>query len=189
MQTKRGPELQASFRIDWPPHGVTYEVTEDASRIVSTLRSSYSVVAALFFLAWMSMTASILWFGVIGNSHFDLFRLFLVCLLLLATIPLGYEAMLAAFGRVEIFVHRTNESARLFVGVGSIGWSRIIRLSEITSVDETASRLRVNAMDLKEILVRYEGGKLQFGRSLSPRRRRYLTHALNYLARLAESGN
>jgi hypothetical protein len=156
--------------VDFPPHGASFEQLPNGFRVGAPTRSwralSLLIVPLIFFFAGFSNVKN-----HEMESLFDL--LFLLLVIWLVTLC----AIIVA-GKVELLL--TGDRLRLFVGIGSLGWSRNYPLSDFSAV-RIEKRYRRSTVIL--LLGKYG---VRFGSLLSPKKRFFVLNAVARMLRERE---
>lgn len=171
LVTKRNAE---SF-VGEPPAGVSFQQDGEGFEIVSTIRSLLLVFMLPFAVAWISfLSFFISQMPADGPVQMKLFMLPFV----VAGIALLTTCVLMALGRVS--VGAKGYEGWVFIGVGSLGWTRRFSWRDIERIEEGRTSFQVNGTNQPTILL--SGSRyINFGSMLSGERRNYILRRLQTL--------
>lgn len=170
----------ASFNINDPPGGVSYENYGMGWRIATTTRSWGALFLVPFMCVWSGFSLGGIYGSQIAEGEFDLLRSLFGIPFLLGTILFGSMALMSCIGRMVIASDEMDHDAgTIFFGVGPIGLTKRFRWSEITGIDETLTNGRKSRSP--QITLYRDSGDINIGSMLTEKRRRYVLRALRQL--------
>ena len=131
-----------------------------------------------FMCVWSGASLGVIYGTQIWNGQFNLMMSLFGIPFLLGSILFGGIALMTVCGKVELAAE--DEAARIFTGIGSIGWTRRFDWSWVSRIDETRSSLRYSA-DSGMAIALDGKTRLTFGSLLNDTRRYYLLQSLRKL--------
>lgn len=161
--------------LESPPAGTWIRQDFDRSVIAASTRSAGAFFLVPFLLAWGGGSLGGIYGTQLLRGEFDLFKSLFGLPFLAGTVFLGILTLMSLFGRIEI---RTGRQAALFIGVGSIGWTRPFEWSAVRSIRMLAANPNQDGAGSRLAIEFTHGAPLTVGVGLSPRRQAYLVAAL-----------
>lgn len=159
-----------------PPAGAWRRVEDGASIIGASTRSPIALFLVPFMCVWSGGSLGGIYGSQIIKGKLDLGLSLFGIPFVLGTVMLGSVALMAVFGKVEVTVGRASS---VFVGIGSIGWTRRFDWSTVTSIREDFGGARGS----NKVIVLEGKDRLAFGTGLNESRRFFLVRALKQLRR------
>lgn len=179
-----GANIPGSVDLAAPPPGAWYR--DDGVEVVigATTRSAATgFFFTLFATFWNGITWTVLLGTLTGlikpsNSSGQSQSPVFIALFLVPFVLIGIGTALAAvfcwIGRSE--VHIRGADGAVFLGFGSIGWTRRFNVAEVSDVTIEAASWRQNNRAVYQVVLK--GPDLRFGGSLTRERRDFLAAAL-----------
>lgn len=170
-------EAPDDFDLRTPRPGTSFEETGIGWRLVASTRSHGAFVDVPFAIFWTSLTTGFT-VAQIAAGEFTPFMALFLSPFVLATFVLWAFAAMRIAGKFVVSVERGE--GRVFVGVGSIGWTRRFDWNEIASVEEDA--LWYYYSGSSGVVISLLGAtQINFGSLLSHPRREWMLYALKTL--------
>lgn len=164
--------------LDSPPRGAW--VTEDVQEatVGASTRSPVAFFLVPFMCVWSGGALGGIYGSQIASGEFDLMMSLFGIPFLLGSIIFWTLAIMAVCGKVVVRV--SHEQGSVFVGVGSIGWTRLFNWTDMQTIRE--DRANVYHYGGYGAGIVLEGtSRIKFGTNLSEKRRYFMLHALRQL--------
>lgn len=175
-----------SFDLRQAPSGVSFENEGLGWRITATIRSGIGYFLFLFAIIFGIAAVLIVLVPQINAGKFDLMESLFGIPFVGASLLMGTISLFLLFGETKVEAdQRDPDVGRIFVGLGSLGWSRNVRWSEVTQIEETDSGGTVNDRPIMQITLHRDQGDIHFGALLSKPRLHYVMYALTQLVTLS----
>ncbi len=164
--------------VHHPPAGAWYQDAGDRIVVGATTRSPMAFYFVPFMIVWSGFSLGGIYGSQILAGKFNpLLSCFGIPFIAGSVLFWGLTLMMVC-GRVGVCID--GESARIFQGVGRLGWTRTFRLSEISTVREELTRVSINKRPRQGIIL--EGSRrLVFGTLLNDERRYFVAEVLRGL--------
>jgi hypothetical protein len=143
----------------------------------ATTRSPAAFFIVPFMCVWSGFSLGGIYVTQIISGKFDLVSSLFGIPFLIGTIIFGTLALMTVCGKVEVTIGRNSS---VFIGIGSLGWSRRFDWLTIKSIREEVTKTQYPGSSGAAIVL--EGARrLKFGGGLNEERRYFILSALKYL--------
>jgi len=164
--------------VDSPPNGAWISEDFQGAIVGASTRSPVAFFLVPFMCVWSGGSIGGIYGTQIASGKFDLTMSLFGIPFLLGTLLFGSIALMAVCGKVVVKLSRENSS--IFLGVGSIGWTRRFNWSEMDKISETPSNVQYPGG--QGVGITLEGKtRIKFGTNLSEKRRYFMLNALKSL--------
>ena len=163
-----------------PPKGVWYRQDMSGFELGATTRSAAAFFLVPFMCVWSGFSLGGIYGSQIYHHKFNLTSSLLGIPFILGSLLFWSLALMATFGRTVLYVN--GDQARIFIGVGPVGWTRKFKWSGIREVSEGVGGYQRNGR-LQPRIVLEGDTRLTFGSNLREDRRYFIVNALRSLLR------
>jgi hypothetical protein len=161
-----------------PPKGASFQAGAGGFTVQANTRSSEALFLVPFMCVWSGFSLSGIYGTQIRKGVFDLWSSLFGLPFLLGTFMFGGLAIMKSCGRVVVV--KDNDEGAVFQGVGSIGWTRRFRWSDVESIRESetgdgrSGPRKLISLNFRSV----DRDCLKFGTLLSAERRWYIISVL-----------
>lgn len=175
-------ETDTPFDPAAAPPGTWYRDNGVETVVGATTRTRAAILLVVFFLAWSGGTLGGIYGSQVVSGKFDLVQSLFGLIFLAGSCALGSFALLSYWGRVEVTMKQ--QSLRVFVGVGSMGWSKTVDPATVKSVSEDWAGWSRGKRPQRSIVLS-GATTIKFGSLLTMERRQFVMKALKNALRPA----
>lgn len=166
------------FDIENPPKGAWLNSERHQLVIGATTRSPLAFFLVPFMLVWSGGSLGGIYGSQIIKGEFSLFMSLFGIPFLIGSIFFWGIALMAIWGKVEVFL--TQEGGKIRTGIGAMGFSKSFRWDEISSIEERAPDYKYGKKQKGGIVL--EGKRrISFGTGLNSSRRYYMYRTLKII--------
>jgi len=158
------------------PPGAWFVTDEDSWQVGATTRSPEVFLVIPFMVVWTTITVARLYSPQLASGKFNLLASLVGLAFLAPAVYMGLIVLMMVCGKVTVTV--INDEGLIFTGVGSIGWKRRFRWSDVQRIVENYCKVRhARSKGLKKL--QFEGQtRLSFASMVSEPRRHFMLHVL-----------
>lgn len=160
-----------------PPKGAWFKQEIDKIVVGASTRSPIAFFLVPFMCVWSGGSLGGIYGSQIAKGEFDLIHSLFGIPFILGSIIFWTYALMAIWGKVEVSI---SHNSSIFVGIGSMGWTRRFDWSEVQVIREDGTQIRYPGGHPGAIVM--EGTeRLKFGTGLNEKRRYFVLSVLKYL--------
>ncbi len=161
--------------VSRPPRGAWHRSQGNEFEVGAVSRSGIAFFLVPFTLFWSGLSLGGIYGSQLAKGQFNLEQSLFGLPFLAGTLILVPITLMAIFGKVV--VRSSGDSGGVFIGVGSIGWTRKFRWSEIRRARMSLTKWKQNHRALP--VIELEAPKpVRFGSQLSEARREFMLAVL-----------
>ncbi|MCP4522340.1 MAG: hypothetical protein GY827_11725 [Cytophagales bacterium] len=158
------------FDMDDPPKGTWIKREMNKMVIGVSTRSPFAFFLIPFMVVWSSMSIGGIYGSQIMSGEFNPFMSLFGIPFLLGSIIFWSIALMTITGKVELTLDK--QGGKIFTGVGVIGITKRFQWSEVSSIEEKVSNLRMRGRQNTSLV--FEGKRrISFGYGLIREHRQY----------------
>ncbi len=162
--------------LEEAPKGAWVRTSAREIIIGATTRSAAAFFLVPFMLVWSGGSLGGIYGSQIASGEFDLLMSLFGLPFLIGSIIFWALALMAINGKVEVSI---GHESKVFVGIGSLGWTRRFDWGSITTIHEDISGVNYPGGYNRAIVL--EGkGRIKFGSNLTSERQYFVVNALKY---------
>lgn len=128
-------KTDSKFDSESPENGTWFETNDKYWLVGASHRSYYALFIIPFTCMWAGGSLSGIYGTQITSMNFDLFDSLFGLPFLIGSIVMIVTSLMVTFGKTIVYVEADN-SATIFIGIGTKGWYRRFKWNEIRSVKE-----------------------------------------------------
>ena len=165
----------SNFSISSPPKGAWYDKEFDKVTVGASTRSPIAFFIVPFMIVWSGGSLGGIYGTQIASGEFSFFTSLFGLPFLIGTLIFGSLAVMSVAGKVEVVIE--NSVAKIFVGVGGLGWTRTFDWNKVQIIREENTAARYPGGFNSGIVLEGEA-RIKFGTNLNENRRYFILNVL-----------
>jgi hypothetical protein len=164
--------------VNFPPPGTWFEQLPNGFHVGASTRSWQGLIFIPFIYLWAKMPNSNIYWEQIRSGQFTPGNLYPSLLFLLGSLWFVVSFPMTVAGKIELL--QIDDGLKLFIGIGSLGWSRNYLWSDFNTV-------RIDSFPKRTVIVLVGKRKVVFGSLLNSQKRIFVLNVLQKMLRDKQS--